>query len=200
MKLKVKLTISSGILVVLIGALAACTPFQAANVAAPITQTPVVNPGEISSRSNFQNAATQIAPDFKAVDVITGKTVSLREYSGSKILLNFVNYGCDPSTNQKVGAQLLAIKKLQSQRGDFVPISVFCGCCPLEVLRQFAKDNNLNWPWILDSDYSIATKYSDSINSFGYPTLIFIDKNQLVVEVTGYTDLSILNEKINQIK
>lgn len=164
-----------------------------------VSQPLVVNPGETLAPNNAPNNATATAPDFTAVDVVTGKTISLKQYSGSAILLNFVNYGCNPSTNQIVGAQLLAIKQLQSQRTDFMPISVFCGCCPPDVLRQFAKDNNLNWPWILDSDYSIAAKYASSLQRFGYPTLIFIDKNQAITEVTGYTNLSTLTEKINKI-
>lgn len=164
-----------------------------------VSQTLVVNPGETLAPNNAPNNATATAPDFTAVDVVTGKIVSLKQYSGSAILLNFVNYGCNPSTNQIVGAQLLAIKQLQGQRTDFMPISVFCGCCPPDVLRQFAKDNNLNWPWILDSDYSIAAKYAGSLQRFGYPTLIFIDKNQAITEVTGYTNLSNLTEKINKI-
>jgi hypothetical protein len=164
-----------------------------------VSQTLIVNPEETPAATNSQSAGPSPAPDFSAVDVVTGKTVSLSQYKGSAILLNFVNYGCDPSTNQRVGAQLLAIKQLQSQRSDFVPFSVFCGCCPPEVLRQFAKENKLNWPWILDSDYSIASKYASSLKKFGYPTLIFIDKDQLITEVTGSTDLAGLDEKINKL-
>lgn len=149
-----------------------------------VSQTLLVNPEEVSNPNSPQSNGPGIAPDFTAVDVVTGKTVSLKQYSGSIILLNFVNYGCNPSTNQIVGAQLLAIKQLQSQRNDFIPFSVFCGCCPPEELRQFARDNNLNWPWVLDSDYSIARKYGNYLKRFGYPTLVFIDKDQFIDETT----------------
>jgi hypothetical protein len=165
-----------------------------------VSQPLVVNPEENSGLDNPQNLAPVTAPNFSAIDVVTGKKVSLDQYKGSIILLNFVNYGCNPSTNQKVGAQLLAIKQLQSQRNDVVPFSVFCGCCPPEVLRQFAKENNLNWPWILDSDYSIAKKYANYLKMYGYPTLIFVDKDQSITEFTGYTELSSLNEKIDKLE
>jgi len=123
----------------------------------------------------------------------------LKQYSGKLILLNFVNYGCNPSTNDKVSAQLLAIKQLQQQRSDFVPISIFCGCCPPDVLRQFAKENSLNWPWILDTNYSIASKYAGAVQQYGYPTLIFIDKNQQINEVSGLTDIDALNASLDKI-
>ena len=139
-----------------------------------------------------------VAPDFTAVDVVTGETISLGQFNGSTVLLNFVNYGCNPSTNKIVGAQLLAIRELRKQRDDFVPISVFCGCCPIDVLRDFAKQNELTWPWILDTDYSIVREYTRHLRKYGYPTLIFIDKEQQIREVSGYCDVSTLAVKIDQ--
>jgi peroxiredoxin len=164
-----------------------------------VSESLIVNPEDTSVSANGSNTISAAAPDFSAVDVVTGKKISLSEFLGSVVLLNFVNYGCDPSTSQIVSAQLLAIKQLQSQRFDFVPVSVFCGCCSPEVLRQFASQNGFNWPWILDSDYSIAAKYASSLRRFGYPTLIFINKDHLISEVAGYTDLAVLNDKIDKI-
>ena len=140
------------------------------------------------------------APDFTAKDVVTGESITLFQYAGSKILLNFVNYGCDPTTNKVVGKQLLAIRELKEQDTDFIPISVFCGCCPEDVLRDFAKKNDLTWPWILDSDNSIVRIYGDYLRKNGYPTLIFIDDSQNIHEVTGYTNVSDLEEKINRME
>jgi len=163
------------------------------------SQELVVNPEEATVTGSPQNATPNLAPDFTAVDIVTGKTVSLNQYRGTAILLNFVNYGCNATLNDIVSAQLKAIKTLVGQRHDFEPISVFCGCCPPEVLRQFAQENNLNWPWILDTDYSIATKYADYLGEYGYPALVFIDKNQFINEVTGYTALATLRVKLDKI-
>lgn len=137
------------------------------------------------------------APDFTAKDVVTGESITLSQYAGSKILLNFVNYGCDPTTNKVVGEQLLAIRELSEQGTDFIPISVFCGCCPEDVLRDFAEQNDLTWPWILDTDNSIVRIYGNYLRQFGYPTLIFIDDSQTIHEVTGYSDVSELKKKID---
>ena len=48
-----------------------------------VSQTLLVNPEETSAPGNSQNAAPIAAPDFTAVDVVTGKTVSLNQYKGS---------------------------------------------------------------------------------------------------------------------
>jgi peroxiredoxin len=136
------------------------------------------------------------APDFNAVDVVTGKAVSLQQFAGKTILLNFVNYGCNPNINGAVSAQLQTIKQLKQQGVDFVPVSVFCGCCSPDVLRQFAKQNSFDWPWILDTSYSIAAKYDNYLGQYGYPTLVFIDKGMVIREYTGEVDLSALAKKI----
>lgn len=159
-----------------------------------LTATP--NPTQPDSPKSTTPNPT-IAPDFTGVDVVTNETISLTQFKGSVILLNFVNYGCSSSLNQIVSAQLLAIRDLSKQRDDFVPISVFCGCCPPDVLREFALQNGLSWPWILDTNNSILPQYADYLREYGYPTLIFIDEDQHIREVTGYCDVSTLGIKID---
>jgi len=146
------------------------------------------------------NATTKVtAPDFTSVDVVTNQKITLSDFKGSMVLLNFVNYGCDPSLNNVVSKQLLEIKELKSQRSDFMPVSVFCGCCPPEVLRDFAEQNDLVWPWILDTDYSVVGKYVSHLRQYGYPTLIFIDQEQYIRQVTGYSNPAALSEIFDQI-
>jgi hypothetical protein len=137
------------------------------------------------------------APDFTATDVITGEQLSLRGFAGTPVLLNFVNYGCDPNVNRVVSAQLLVIKNLTKERDDFIPLSVFCGCCPADTLREFALQNNLTWHWALDADYSIIKLYIEQVKRFGYPTLIFIDNQQYIRDYTGYLGKDTLSAKID---
>ncbi len=160
----------------------------------------MVKEDESSPASAPLSATVSVAaPDFTATDVITGQAVSLKQFSGSTVLLNFVNYGCDPSLNNVVSAQLKYIKELQAQRNDFIPVSVFCGCCPPEVLRQFARDNGFNWPWILDTSYLITSNYGSYLRKYGYPTLVFIDKDQFINNATGYTRSVALADLLNKL-
>jgi|GEM_PF-3445517 len=148
---------------------------------------------------NYNATAKVAAPDFTSVDVVTNQKITLSQFKGSVVLLNFVNYGCDPSLNNVVSKQLLEIKELKGQRSDFIPVSVFCGCCPPEVLSDFAEQNHLVWPWILDTDYSVVGNYISYLRQYGYPTLIFIDGEQYIREVTGYSDPAALSEIFDQI-
>jgi hypothetical protein len=155
--------------------------------------------GDENSAGNYDGATKITAPDFTSSDVVTNQNITLSSFKGSAVLLNFVNYGCDTSLNKVVSNQLITIRGLKDQRGDFIPVSVFCGCCPEEVLRDFANQNSFIWPWILDSDYSIVNHYADYLREYGYPTLIFIDQEQYIREVAGYSDLSDLSAKVDQL-
>ncbi len=162
----------------------------------------VVKPEELRQATDPKTTTPElaVAPNFTGIDVVTNKTLSLTQFKGSVVLLNFVNYGCSSSLNMTVSSQLFVIRDLLKQRSDFVPVSIFCGCCSPDVLRDFAKQNSLAWPWILDTDNSIIPQYMDYLIEHGYPTLIFIDANQRINEVTGYRDFFALDEKINKLR
>jgi peroxiredoxin len=138
------------------------------------------------------------APGFSAVDVVTGQTVSLQQFKGRTVLLNFVNYGCSPEINVAVSAQLVAIRELSRQRDDFIPVSVFCGCCSPETLRQFAESNDLRWAWLLDTDNSIIARYSGYLEQFGYPTLVLVDKGQTITDISGILDQVELGARLDR--
>jgi peroxiredoxin len=154
-------------------------------------------PKEISVEKSYSWDVVS-APKFASTDVTTGKTVSLNQQKGTLVLLNFVNYGCNPQINEIVSAQLLIVKELYEQRGDFEPISVFCGCCPESTLKNFASQNGLNWTWILDKDYSVIKLYSEYVSAYGYPTLVFVDENGDIQDATGYLEKSELAARIKQ--
>lgn len=198
-------TVRFGISALLVGAslliaslfLAACS----GSATTTTTSTSDSSLGEVSLDAAISESASQLdgssALDFEGVDVMTNEPISLSDYRGTPVLLNFVNYGCSASLNEIVSDQLLLIKDLAEQRDDFAPLSVFCGCCPPEVLRDFAEENNFQWSWLLDLDNAILTQYYDYLVQYGYPTLVLIDKDQRVIEVAGYTDLDTLNAMID---
>ncbi|UCG83657.1 MAG: redoxin domain-containing protein [Dehalococcoidia bacterium] len=190
LKLAVVLLSICLLIIILTSFLAACSSPAST---AEITQDRTTSDADVPPAS----PAGDISPDFTGVDVMTNETVSLSQFKGSTVLLNFVNYGCNSRLNQIVGDQLVIIRSLKEQHGDVVPVSVFCGCCPPEVLRDFAEQNDLNWPWILDVDNSIVPLYYDYLRDYGYPTIVLIDQDQYVREVAGYTDLSTLNAMLD---
>jgi peroxiredoxin len=154
--------------------------------------------GGVFQAAGSRDSVGKEAPDFTGVDVMTGQTVTLGQFKGQTVLLNFVNYGCNPSLNRVVSEQLLAIRQLYGERTDFVPFSVFCGCCSPEALKEFATNNGLQWPWVLDTDGSIIAGYSALVGEFGYPTLVFIDKDQKMTEITCAVSQADLSARLDR--
>jgi len=173
---------------------------EATNIAAA---QPASNPSSLMLADEALNDGISLsnedAPDFSGVDVVTGEPISLSQFRGSTVLLNLVNYGCNVRQSELVSEQLLIIKDLVEQGIDFQPLSVFCGCCPEDVLRDFALENNLDWPWMLDTEYSVVDQYVDYLVQYGYPTLILIDQNQTIIDITGFVDEVTLSARLTEI-
>jgi peroxiredoxin len=192
MKTRSKLVLVGLVMIAGLGVLAGCSRINAARANQAFWGNSAFTPG-----SGAPAKLGGPAPDFTGVDVVTGQSVSLQQFKGKTVLLNLVNYGCSPEINTAVNAQLVAIRELARQRDDFIPVSVFCGCCSPETLRQFAKSNDLNWPWLLDTGNSIVPKYSGYLAQFGYPTLIFIDKDQIITDASGALTLAELGARLD---
>jgi peroxiredoxin len=194
MKTATKLVVGALAVMAAVAVLASCSKSNVAKA----NQAFNVNGGFASTSADFQAKLGVPAPPFTAVDVMTGQSVSLDQFKGKTVLLNFVNYGCSTSINQNVSAQLLAIRNLTGQRSDFIPVSVFCGCCPVDTLRQFAQSNDLKWPWLLDADNSIITKYADYVGQYGYPTLVFVDKAGTISDASGLLNVTDLGARLDR--
>jgi peroxiredoxin len=198
MKNKLKIAIIPLILVVFSLVLTGCAKTAAQGTTTTAAQADVsgwTDPLAVTANSD----ASGLAPDFTGVDVVTGKTVSLSQFRGKIVLLNFVNYGCSSSVNTSVSAQLLDIQNLAAKRSDFIAVSVFCGCCPASSLKQFAQSNNLDWPWILDSGNTIMPKYAAYVERYAYPTLVFIDQNGKIFDYTGLQNVQSMGQELDKI-
>jgi peroxiredoxin len=194
MKTGSKLVLVGLVIIAGLGVLAGCSNINAARA----NQAFFGNGGFTPGSGKAQAKPGAPAPDFSGVDVVTGQSVSLQQFKGKTVLLNLVNYGCSPEINAAVNAQLVAIRELARQRDDFVPVSIFCGCCSPETLRQFAKSNDLNWPWLLDTGNSIVDPYSGYLAQFGYPTLIFIDRDQIITDTSGALTAAELGTRLDR--
>lgn len=195
MKTGAKLVVALVSIVAALGVLAGCARANAAKA----NQAFSVRGGFASPAADFAVKLGVPAPGFTAVDVVTGQPVSLDQFQGKTVLLNFVNYGCSTSINEAVSAQLVAVRNLTQQRSDFTAISVYCGCCPAQTLKQFAEGNGLDWPWLLDADNSIITKYADYVGQYGYPTLVFVDKDQVIRDVSGTLSMAELGSRLDRV-
>lgn len=96
------------------------------------------------------------APDIRLKDLMTGKTVTLSEFAGKKIvMLEFWATWCDICKREMPN-----LVKLQSTWKDkgFEILSIVLPSGNVDDIRKIAREKKLNYAVLLDSDLTVATK------------------------------------------
>lgn len=128
------------------------------------------------------------APDFKLKD-LNGKELSLSDLKGKKVFLNFWATWCPPCK-----AEMPEIQKLyeETKDSDLVIVSVDIGE-PLSEVKSFIDNNKYSFKVLLDSDQSVATKYSIT----AIPTSYFIDEDgNIISKKSGGMDIDAMKSYI----
>lgn len=179
-------------------AVAVYTTYQYNNAPAPApAETPdqTQNPAAAApSETENQNVQVSIdAIDFKLKD-LDGKEVSLSDYKGKTIYVNFWATWC-PACKE----ELPFIQQLYSERKDtdLVVLTVDLQESPFTV-SNFMAINKYNFPVLLDKDGDIATSYG--VQSI--PLSILIDENFKIVSARAgaMEDYEALQEFVDQLK
>lgn len=112
------------------------------------------------------------AQDFTITD-LDGNEVSLSDFRGKKVFLNFWATWCPPCK-----AEMPEIEKVyqETKDSDLVILAVEIGE-PLDTVKTFIEDNKYNFKVLLDSDKDIATTYGIS----AIPTSFFIDEDGNII-------------------
>lgn len=144
---------------------------------------------------NQQSANAQVAGDFKVKDS-SGKTVSLSDFKGKPVVVNFWASWCPPC-KQEMPFFNEVYKEVGSEV-QFMMIDIVDGSRETESsAKAFIKDNAYVFPIFFDSDQSAAI--ANSIYSI--PTTIFINKDGKIVGThTGAFTKSDLLAEIDKIK
>lgn len=115
----------------------------------------------------------QRAPDFSA-ETPDGQTVSLSDYRGQTVLLNFWATWCGPCRNEMPDFQTL-----YETRDNFVVLAVN-NLEDKNTVGSFVEELGLTFPVALDESGTINSRlYGDRVQ--GYPTSFLIDANGVIV-------------------
>lgn len=112
------------------------------------------------------------ATDFKLKD-LSGKEVSLSDFKGKKVFLNFFATWCPPCR-----AEMPEMEEFyqETKNSDLVMLTVNLGEDKATV-QKFISSNKFNFPVLLDADTAVATKYQIA----SIPTSYFIDREGNIV-------------------
>lgn len=132
------------------------------------------------------------APDFKLKD-LKGNEVSLSDYKGKKVFLNFWASWCPPCK-----AEMPDLEKLyqETKDSDLVILAVNLGE-ERATASKFVRDNKLNFTILIDDTNFVSMKY----NVASIPTSYFIDKEgNISSKFTGMMTLDQMKELVDAIK
>jgi peroxiredoxin len=138
-----------------------------------LPDVPVQDPVDTQPASAVTEALTpevglavgNLAPDFSLTN-LEGSQVSLSDFRGQVVLLNFWATWCAPCRVEMPGFQTY-YENYRSQ--EFVVVGIDFNE-PEETVRQFAQELGISFPLLLDPGGEIQ----DLFNIRGYPSSVFI--------------------------
>jgi len=132
------------------------------------------------------------APDFQLPN-LEGPPVSLSDFRGKPILLNFWATWCGPCRQEMPLIQ--AIFEEQPDNG-LVILAIDIGE-NASAVNNFMQSNNFSFPVLLDTDQDVALEY----NIRAIPTTFFIDKDGLIqeIKVGAFSNMIELKKSLSKI-
>jgi len=118
----------------------------------------------------------KLAPDFQ-LPTLDGQAVSLGDFRGKPVLLNFWATWCGPCRFEMPFIQEIFEKKEWSDTG-LVILAIDIGENPSEV-KEFMENYDLSFPVLLDTNQDVALEY----NIRAIPTTFFIDKDGIIQDI-----------------
>lgn len=124
----------------------------------------------------------QVAPDFTMTDLDTGEEVSLSDYAGQPVFIDFWATWCPPcriempwiqSVHEKYADDGLVV--LGFNAGEKVPASMV-----EQTIRDFVSSSGLTFPILIgDNHVDIQRQWS----VMGYPSAYFVSRDGLIVDI-----------------
>ncbi|WP_186430090.1 redoxin domain-containing protein [Clostridium sp. BSD9I1] len=155
------------------------------------------NSSDKKQNDNFKNeTALKVsktkAMDFKLKD-LTGKEVSLSDYKGKKVFLNFWATWCPPCKAEMPEMEMLY---QETKNSDLVILAVNLDE-EKDTVQKFINSNKYNFPVLLDTGNIVASQYE----VVSIPTSFFIDKEGNIVDKhIGAMTIEDMKDYINNIK
>jgi len=112
----------------------------------------------------------ETAPDFSVTDA--GKTITLSQFRGKAVVLNFWASWCPPCT-----AEMPSLVQLQKQLGDKATVLAVSLDSDDNAYKQFIRDHNIDLLTVRDSKQMSNALYG----TFKFPETYIIDKNGKIV-------------------
>lgn len=141
------------------------------------------------------NKAGMRAPDFTLTEVTTGEEVSLSDFQGQPVLINFWATWCGPCRLEM--PHLQEAYEAHQDRGFIVLAVDAKNDAGLQAVLDFVDELDLTFPVVKDATGVVET---DKYNIVGYPTSVFVDRHGVISYVhRGPLTRNFIEEKLQDI-
>ncbi|HUV55809.1 MAG TPA: redoxin domain-containing protein [Dehalococcoidales bacterium] len=133
-----------------------------------------------------------VAPNF-TLDTPDGQNVSLKDFKGKSVLINFWASWCGPCAIEM--PHLQEVYEEWSGKG-FVLLAINAGESYSKV-GEFVQRYSLSFPVLLDTEKVVTRRY----NVIAYPTTFFIDKDGVIQEkiIGAFRSKADIEQKLSRI-
>ena len=150
------------------------------------------NPGR--SNPDEGSLPSNLAPDFNLKD-LNGQEVTLSEFRGSPVMLNFWATWCGPCRTEIPLIQEIFEDEEWSDKG--LVILTIDGGETASVVEEFVNKYGASFPVLLDKTQEVFRNY----NIRAIPSTFFIDKNGIIsiVKIGAFTSKQQIEDGLKQI-
>ena len=146
------------------------------------------------SNSDEGSSPTNLAPDFRLKD-LNGQNVTLSEFRGSPVMLNFWATWCGPCRTEIPLIQEIFEDEKWSDKG--LVILTIDGGETASAVKEFLNQYGVSFPVLLDETQEAFRDY----NVRAIPSTFFIDKNGIIsiVKIGAFTSRQQIEDGLKQI-
>lgn len=146
---------------------------------------------KINSEEEIETPEQAIAPDF-TLETLEGEKLSLSDFKGQKVLLNFWATWCPPCRAEMPHMQSF-YEKNKDENITVVAVNLTSGD-NRDKLAPFINEYGLTFPILLDESGDIGKQYQ----AFTIPTSYFIDEQgNIVQKIVGPMDEEFMENVMN---
>jgi peroxiredoxin len=120
-------------------------------------------------------AVGEIAPDFTLIDIRDDEQISLSQFDGRPVMLNFWATWCPPCRKEMPLLQ----DAYEEHQGDGLIILTIAVSDKAKNVLDFSDQHDLTFPLLIDTKDRVAVQYK----VLGIPTSYFIDSDGVIASV-----------------
>lgn len=150
----------------------------------------------ISTSTTFAKQDTKIKAEDFELNTLTGETLSLSEFKGKKVVINFFATWCPPCKAEMPHIQSF-YEKHQNEDIAVIAVNVTNIDRGEKAIQQFANDYGLTFPILLDNKGEVSSIYQATT----IPTTYIIDRDGYVFQkIIGPVSEDMLENLLKKLK